>query len=133
MLPDRQIVTRVHLQHLAMSAIQPRDHDDPLSDAKVLKALLHGRLEDQPRVGRAFVSLFRCRLPVGEWRFDEADGSENEVVFHGWILGSAGGMVVLTKPMTSMRVSERRSMAGDDVLENIQALAHEEHELRERE
>jgi Protein of unknown function (DUF2630) len=24
-------------------------------------------------------------------------------------------------------------MAGDDVLENIQALAHEEHELRERE
>jgi hypothetical protein len=46
------------------------------SDASVLEGLdgiPAGGSEDQPRIGRAFVSLLRCRRRVGQRRLDHSD------------------------------------------------------------
>jgi hypothetical protein len=56
--------------------MEPGQHEDLGADGEVAGRFGHVDIEDQPRVRRAFGTLFGCVLGVGEGRLDVANGSD---------------------------------------------------------
>ena len=73
LLRPGQVAARMHPQDVTPSAIQPREDQDVVADANAVEGLEHGRLEDEPGVGRALVALVWRRRDVGQRRLDRAD------------------------------------------------------------
>src|SRR5687768_16987259 len=64
------VVARMHAQRRAVGAIEPGEDKDLVACPQVARRLLKGRIEDEPGLGRALVSLLRRVLAVDEWRAD---------------------------------------------------------------
>jgi hypothetical protein len=72
----------VHLQGGSVGQVQPGDHHDVVAGAQAVERRPHGWVEYQPAVGRAFVTLARSCLRLGQRRFDIPDGLQHEVMAH---------------------------------------------------
>jgi hypothetical protein len=54
----------VHAQDVALRAVEPGEDDDLVAVANALEGVQDRRLEDEPRVWRSLVALFRGRREV---------------------------------------------------------------------
>jgi hypothetical protein len=61
------------LEDAAIGAIEPGDQQDRVSDGQAGQGPGKGRIDFEPRVGRAFVTLTRRVLEVAEGRADPPD------------------------------------------------------------
>ena len=57
--PDAPVVPRVHLQHIALRFVQPRENDDLLTGLDPIKGFNEIRDDLQPRIGSALITLLR--------------------------------------------------------------------------
>lgn len=93
-------VTGVHPEHVTTCPIQPGQHDDFCAALEVAQTLAHGLVEDEPRVGRPFVTLFGCGVGIGQRRLDSPDRPQLKGTGHhgawragcGWITAPDGGI-----------------------------------------
>ena len=66
-----RIAPRVHLQDGSVREMQPGDHDDVVAGMQAIERGPHVRVEYQPAVRRAFVTLAWGRLRLGQRRFNK--------------------------------------------------------------
>jgi hypothetical protein len=60
------VVARPYSQHVAVCSVEPREDDDAITDVHALESGVHVRVDDEPRVWRAFVPLLGGRRPIRE-------------------------------------------------------------------
>ena len=58
----------MHGQHVTLSAIEPGEDNDLVAGSDIPQTFSHLGVKNEPRLGRAFVSLSRRGLKVGQRR-----------------------------------------------------------------
>jgi hypothetical protein len=71
-----RIVARAHAQDVAPRTVEPREHDELGARRDAVEAVEHGRLEDEPGVGRPLQTLLGRRRRVGQLGLDPPDRRE---------------------------------------------------------
>src|SRR4029453_1947339 len=65
--------TRVNLQRIASSPMEPGQHDDLVPGGETVESLCQRLIHLEPGAGRALGTLFRCLLATLEGRSDHAN------------------------------------------------------------
>ena len=69
-----RVAARMHLEGIASSLMQPRNHDQVVPNRDTQQPILRPGMDLEPGVGRAFVSLLGRLVTIGENRPNDPDG-----------------------------------------------------------
>ena len=104
------------LQYIALRFVQPRDHDQFVTDFYSQKRLRESRFDLEPRVGRAFRTLSRRIFPALHRRTNEANRLECIRAHFVQRLAAGTELIVLVFEKDIER-RERTVTAGDILLQ----------------